>query len=288
MSFTFTAIDFETANNARASACSVGYTVVQDSQIIATQHSLIYPPTGLEFTNSGLHGIYPEDVDDAPAFSDVMVQMVAANPGAPLVAYSPFDKGVWNSAWNMQDVEAPSVRFLDALAAARAHLTLDSYRLPKVVEHLGLPSFAHHNAGADALACAQVVLALLRRADSSSLDELWPQPAPRNGRPEWRKIAIPQTNLAANPQHPLHGQVLCFTGGLSSMSREDAYAKSASCGAVIGQNVTLKTTLVIQADYVAGQSHSALTTKAKRALELQGKGHPITVIGESDFLALLS
>jgi len=288
MSFTFTAIDFETANSARASACSVGYTVVQDGEIVRTEHSLIFPPTGLEFSpmNRAVHGIGPDDVIGAPEFQDVMGAMVEANVGAPLVAYSAFDKSVWGSAWTLLDITAPEADFRDALAAAKTHLTLEKYTLPLVAAHLGLPAFDHHNAGADALACAQVVLGIRERAGLGSFGELWPAKAPRAGHPAWRKIEIPETNAEADTTHPLYGQVLCFTGSLDSMDRDEVYAACAAVGAVISANATMKTNLVIQREDPAAPG-AKLSGKAKKALEYAGRGKPIRLIGEAEFLALL-
>lgn len=172
---TFTAIDYETANNSRASACSVGYAVVQDGYVVRSHHEYICPPTGLEFTNSWLHGITAEHCEDAPDWISVMHDMVAANPGAPLVSYSSFDKGVWNAAWDMQgDVDIPPVQFLDALPLARKSLELPSYRLPTVAAALNIPSFNHHNAEDDALACARIVLEIAAKRDISELAKLWP------------------------------------------------------------------------------------------------------------------
>lgn len=285
MPFTFTAIDFETANAARASACSIGYTVVRDGEILRTEHSLIFPPTGLVFSNTFIHGISPSDVENAPQFAVVMAEMLEANPDAPLVAYSPFDKGVWNAAWAESSLTAPEVIFRDALAAAKAHLTLDGYGLPVVAEHLGLPAFDHHNAAADALACAQVVLGIRERAALNSFADLWP--AHTTGRPEWRKSILPAASTDADPLHPLFGAVLCFTGDLESMTRDRAHEASAECGAVVGPNVTKKTTLVIQGDYRPGVLTQKLSSKTRRALELMDKGQDIRVISEEEFLTLL-
>lgn len=174
MPLTFTAIDYETANNERASACSVGFTVVQDGEIVCTDHIYISPPTGLRFTNSWLHGITPQHVFHAPSFKEVMYQTLAANPGAPFVAYSAFDKGVWNAAWRLIGDEAPPSLFLDALALSRRLLSLPAYRLPAVAEALGVAGFEHHRADADADACAQIVLELARRTEVEELHQLWP------------------------------------------------------------------------------------------------------------------
>ena len=52
----FVAIDFETANNSRASACSVGLVTVADSQIISEEVFLIQPPTR-QFLFTDIHGL---------------------------------------------------------------------------------------------------------------------------------------------------------------------------------------------------------------------------------------
>lgn len=175
---TFTAIDYETANSSRASACSVGYVVVQEGYVVRSQHEYIRPPTGLEFTNSWLHGITAEHCEDAPEWMSVMEDMVAANPGAPLISYSSFDKGVWNAAWQLQgDVAVPDVQFLDALVLARRALELPGYSLPTVAAALQVPSFNHHNAEDDALACARIVLEIAAKRGVTELERLWPRNA---------------------------------------------------------------------------------------------------------------
>lgn len=70
----FTAIDFETANSSRASACSVGLAKVQDGQIVDTWSHLIAPPEGHDVfhdMNIAIHGITPEMVASAPRWQDV-------------------------------------------------------------------------------------------------------------------------------------------------------------------------------------------------------------------------
>lgn len=45
MTLNFVAIDFETGNNERSSACSLGLAVVRNSEIQDSFYSLINPPT---------------------------------------------------------------------------------------------------------------------------------------------------------------------------------------------------------------------------------------------------
>ena len=53
---TFTAIDFETANYSRDSACAVGVVVVTRRRIVERKRILIRPPSR-EFTFTWLHGL---------------------------------------------------------------------------------------------------------------------------------------------------------------------------------------------------------------------------------------
>lgn len=79
----FTAIDFETANYARASACAVGIAVVRDNAVVHTESIFIYPPTGLEFTNTHIHGLSAEHVLEAPRWEEAAEQLLTRSAGTP-------------------------------------------------------------------------------------------------------------------------------------------------------------------------------------------------------------
>ena len=60
------AIDFETANEQRSSACSVGLAWIEDGQVVRVEERFIRPKT-MRFSsfNIAIHGIRPEHVEDA-------------------------------------------------------------------------------------------------------------------------------------------------------------------------------------------------------------------------------
>ncbi|MFM2044366.1 MAG: hypothetical protein RLY86_2942, partial [Pseudomonadota bacterium] len=66
------AIDFETANEQRASACAIGVSRVEGGRVVWTREVLIRPPE-LRFTpfTIAVHGIRPEHVAHAPEFPEV-------------------------------------------------------------------------------------------------------------------------------------------------------------------------------------------------------------------------
>ena len=58
----FVAIDFETANNYRNSACAIGIVTVTDNVITDEFYTLIQPPQNqYNYHNILVHGIRPED-----------------------------------------------------------------------------------------------------------------------------------------------------------------------------------------------------------------------------------
>ncbi|MGK2951923.1 MAG: hypothetical protein ACSLEZ_06010, partial [Thiobacillus sp.] len=63
----FAAIDFETANNARDSACAVGVVIVEHGRIVDRLYALIRPPSR-QFLFTHIHGLSWHDVKDAQPF----------------------------------------------------------------------------------------------------------------------------------------------------------------------------------------------------------------------------
>lgn len=293
MSLDFTAVDFETANFDRGSVCAVGVTKVIAGQVALTEAWYVLPPTGLEFTNTYIHGISAHHVAGAPPWSSALDRLERIVGDTPLVAYSPFDKGVYNAANKHTNNPGRTFTFLDTLAIVRQHITLDSYRLPLVVEHLNLPGFQHHEAGADSLACAQITLHIAKERNVFHTDELWREAltkkrSPRN-RP-YQKIAdLPGARVDADPGHPLFGEVVCFSGDLDAYTRTEAQQLVADFGATVSSNVTKKTSLVVMGgfDPATLRSGASLSSKVERAMTLARAGQTVDIITEQAFLELI-
>ena len=65
----FAAIDFETANKFKNSACSLAIVTVEDGQIVKKAYSLIKPPfMSFDPECIEIHGIQMEDVLNEPTF----------------------------------------------------------------------------------------------------------------------------------------------------------------------------------------------------------------------------
>ncbi|WP_345750984.1 3'-5' exonuclease [Microbacterium rhizophilus] len=176
MALDFTAIDFETANGSRASACQVGLTKVRDGKVVETAGWLIRPPAGhdafLEW-NTRIHGITEEDVVDALGWDEQIEDLIGFAGEDVLVAHNAsFDMGVLRAACEVTRYDLPAYRYACTLQVARKVYRLPSYRLPVAAEAAGFSGFAHHDAIADALACAHILIDAARRSGADDVDAL--------------------------------------------------------------------------------------------------------------------
>lgn len=155
----FAAIDFETANNARDSACAVGVVIVEHGSIVDRLHALIRPPSR-EFLFTHIHGLSWNDVKGAQRFDAVWAGLARELAGVAFLAAhnAPFDKGVLYACCGTYGLAVPEQPFVCTVQLARARWALRPARLPDVCGHLGI-DLRHHQADSDAEACARIVLA---------------------------------------------------------------------------------------------------------------------------------
>jgi len=158
----FTAIDFETANSSMASACSVGLVKVRDGQIVDRIGWFIRPPQGHDHFiewNTRIHGITADMVLDAPTWIEQMPDLAAFTGDDLLVAHNAgFDMRVITTACATTGIPTPLYSYFCSLQIARSTYQLDSYKLPSVALAAGFADFPHHDAVADAEACAAIII----------------------------------------------------------------------------------------------------------------------------------
>lgn len=163
----FAAIDFETAGPSAASACSVGVVVVEDGVVVERVGWLIRPPTGHDVFsewNIRIHGITPDRVVDAAGWVEQLEDLLGAIGERPVVAHNArFDMGVMRAACHATGAATPPLDYFCSLHVARRTYVLPSYRLPVAARAAGFEDFPHHDALADAEACAAIVVHAAQR-----------------------------------------------------------------------------------------------------------------------------
>ncbi|MEV6098960.1 exonuclease domain-containing protein [Nocardia sp. NPDC051981] len=314
----FAAIDVETANSARGSICAVGVTVVRDGRRGETASWLCRPPSGLDifnWHNIRVHGISAAMVADKPEFAQRWPEVESLVGELPVIAHNVgFDSSAIREACGRSGIRIPAWSYSCSLALARRHLSLDSYRLPRVAAALGIDFTDHHDAAADAAAAADIVIALAARAGVDSLSALEhmvvdrplradrasrtsaantlmpavPPAAERPSRRSWfgREELVLPVVTGADPSHLLYGEIVVFTGDLAAMTRQEAWDAIAACGATPARNVTRRTTRLVIGDGFRGVDPDAFTTmKARRVAELRTRGQRIEVMDEAAFVA---
>lgn len=175
MGDTFAAIDFETADDGRGSACAVAVVRVEGERIVRRESTLIRPPRAaasgaMKFTY--IHGIRFEDVKDAPPFAEAWAKVLPAVEGcARLVAHNaPFDRSVLAACLAAAKMPAVTLPWTCTLALASAQWPKPQRnRLPDVCERLGISFTNHHDAAADAEGCARVLMAMEGRKEPAEV-----------------------------------------------------------------------------------------------------------------------
>ncbi|MEN9359315.1 MAG: hypothetical protein RL095_850 [Verrucomicrobiota bacterium] len=161
----FTAIDFETANPSNTSACSVAVVEVHDGVIIAEKAWLIHPETWFSRFFIGIHGIHPAQVADAPNFARLWPELLPWIAGRHLVAHNmKFDRRVLTQSLKRYSLPQPEFTTSCTYQMAVQHCQdLPNRQLPTVAAACGVELSRHHDALADARACAGIAIWMQKR-----------------------------------------------------------------------------------------------------------------------------
>lgn len=157
----FIAMDFETANAKRASACSVALTIVNNDQIVDEFYSLINPQDEFNWRNIQVHGIHEQDVADAPTFPELWAHIGNLfGPQQLVVAHNAaFDNSVLRKSLEHYQLPAINYLTLDTVKTSRQLLPgYENYKLNTVCRELDIELEHHHNALDDCQACANILI----------------------------------------------------------------------------------------------------------------------------------
>jgi DNA polymerase-3 subunit epsilon len=155
---TFVAIDFETADFGRDSACAVGLVRVEGGAVVRREYSLLRPPRRL-FVFTYLHGIAWEDVEESPTFAEFWPRVEGVLEGADFLAAhnAGFDRNVLAACCARAGLRLPALPFECTMRLARRVWGIRPTRLSDVCRRLKI-ELRHHHALSDAEACARIVL----------------------------------------------------------------------------------------------------------------------------------
>lgn len=171
----FAAIDFETANYARSSVCSVGVIIVRGGEVVDKFYSLIKPePEYYNYRCTQVHGLTAADTDAAPVFPEVWAQIEPklrlsadeqkrlGSEYLPLVAHNKaFDESCLKAVFRVYQMDYPDYPFFCTLVRFRKVWPQGHHNLDIIAARCGYDLTHHHHALADAEACAKIALEIL-------------------------------------------------------------------------------------------------------------------------------
>lgn len=154
----------------------MGLVRVRDGKVVDRASWLIRPPAGhdefLPF-NVGIHGITAEMVSDALGWAEQLVQLREFIGSDVAVAHNAsFDMGVIRQACATTVTPTPKLRYLCSVQVSRKTYDIPSHRLPLAAAAAGFGDFTHHEALADAAACAAIISDAARRHEASDVASL--------------------------------------------------------------------------------------------------------------------
>lgn len=284
----FVAIDVETANPNMASICQVGLARFRDGVLVDEWVSLVDPGDWFSPFNIDVHGITEEMVVGAPTLPEVEEVLRAFLEGSVVVSHTPFDRLSIHQAFGAYGLQVPISTWLDSARVARrtwSEVSQRGYGLANVCSIIGY-QFGHHDALEDAKAAGMVLLAAIE-CTGLEVDE-WLTRVERPIDPEAAAVAAKPITREGNPNGALFGEIMVFTGALQ-IPRREAADLAASAGCEVGSNVTKQTTLLVVGDQdiskLAGHEKSS---KHRKAEDLIAAGQAVRILGETDFLRLIS
>jgi len=157
----YVAIDFETANNSKSSACEIGYALFTRKKIIDSDSFLIRPPTK-SFYFTDIHNITWEDVENEPTFDEIW-PVVYSNSRMKSVKFiaahnASFDRNVLEACCNYYSINVPRKKFICTYRNISSKIwSFENNKLDTVCRNLKIP-LDHHKGKSDAEACARIVI----------------------------------------------------------------------------------------------------------------------------------
>jgi len=275
----FASLDVETANADRSSICQIGIAHFVDGCLAEEWSTLVNPEDYFDSFNVSVHGITEDMVKASPVFPELVAGIRDRVRTKIVLSHTPFDRVAIAQACLKYGLEGVECAWLDTARVARRtwnQFAERGYGLHNVCAVIGY-DFRHHDALEDAKAAAHVLLVAMKE---TGLDlEGW---LARVEQPIYDSLVA----QAGNPEGPLHGEVLVFTGALE-ITRAEAAALAAKVGCTVAGGVTKDTTILVvgnqDARKLVGHDKSS---KHRKAEHLIRKGSAIKILTEKDFAKL--
>lgn len=156
--FDHIAIDFETANQNRISACALGLVFIKNDRIAYQTSFHIKPPETEKFLsrNIEIHGITAEDVDYAMTFDELWECELSKYFNQNLIIFhnASMDLSVLKNLFALYSIKGYEIEYLDTMQLAAK--TGNPKKISELAEKFEIEYIDKHNPEIDAKVCAYV------------------------------------------------------------------------------------------------------------------------------------
>lgn len=293
----FVVVDVETANRERA-ICQVGVVDYKDSCIAESWQSLVNPEVEFERFNVELHGIDETAVKDAPTFHEIAGELSSRLSGKIVVSHGHYDRLAFDKAAKKYRLSQIDCRWLDSLLVARRAWPewKEQGHSLKVLAKLLAIELRHHDALEDARAAGEVILHAQKKTGVAVLE--WLDRVRCRSKSSSSSPSVSKVWAEANPEGPLFGEVIVFTGTLELLTpngerkvltQPEAEQCAAAVGCVPKGSITKETTMVVfgKQDERKFRPGQKISTKQEAVEEKILKGQPIQILTVADFFQLI-
>lgn len=291
----FVTIDFETANNSPMSACALGLVKVENGIIVERKEWLIKPtPFEMGYYQNRVHNIALKELVDKPTFSEIWDELQPILAHQTVVAHSAsFDFSVLRSVCTHYQLQMPPLKEVCSIALSRVAWQGErGYGLNTLVSaKLDNYTFEHHNALADAEACAHLVLKILEELSLTSVEEVKLIQSRRQAKKQLyasgrtgKKVFTGTINESES--NLFRRKEVVFTGTLDHFVRKESEALIKRLGGYTTNFISQHTDYLIVGQQDSNKGYKS--SKVKRAEKLVREGAGIQIINEERFLEILS
>lgn len=156
--FDFIAIDFETANKDRISACAIGLAFMKDNLIVDSDYYYINPPKEVAFSsfNTGIHGIEKEDVKYWKTFDKLWEDDLKNHFNNNLIVLhnASMDASVLKKLFEYYNITNVDIQYVCTMSIAKK-LGYPA-KLVDLCRKFDITIEKHHDPTSDAVACAEI------------------------------------------------------------------------------------------------------------------------------------
>ena len=298
----FIAVDFETPNRKNDSICSMGITLVKNTQVVWSRSTLVNPHAVFDDRNIGVHGITRQMVKAAPTFAQVWQEYGRYFRHYSVVMHNAgFDASVLKKAAKREGVSLPPMDIYCTMRLCEENYGFEHLSLSSICDHFGF-CLNQHDAQSDAFNAAQIMLQLLndestcihvycateaQGAPAASHSSSVTAPSVPFAFPNASgEMVQPDCNYTSGPLLPAQFKSMCavFTGDIPGISRSQACAFVESMGGRVASNVSRRTThLIIGQEDLGIVGTDGKSGKIEKAESLIRQGCKIALVHASDF-----